>query len=88
MITDIIRGHWNELLKKEDILSEQRLSICKECPLYKMSSLGWICNKDLYLNPDTDETSYDPAEGFYRGCNCRLEAKTRLPDAHCPAHKW
>lgn len=88
MITDIIKGHWNELLQKEQQLSEKRLLICKVCPLYSTSVAGFICNKELTLNPTTNEISLDNKPGFYRGCNCRLEAKTRLPDAHCPAHKW
>lgn len=87
-IKQIIQGHVNEALGKNDTLAEQRMSICKACPLYKMSSFGPICNPALYLNPTTNVASERKEEGMYKGCGCRLNAKTRLEDAHCPANKW
>lgn len=85
---DIIKGHLNEWLGKEDELSESRLAICRACPLYVNSTLGWRCNPNLYLNPDTMEVKEQPESGFIPGCNCRLEAKTRVPEAHCPTGQW
>lgn len=84
----VIQGHWNELLNRENDLSESRLIICRECPLFKNSVVGIICNKELTLNPITGEVDTENKPGFYRGCNCRLEAKTRNVGAHCPANKW
>jgi len=88
IIGSIIKGHFNELLGREQSLSESRLLICKNCPLYKASPVGRICDPTLYVNTHTNEVSDKPQEGYYKGCNCRLEAKTRDPEAHCPAKKW
>ncbi len=87
-IKQIVQGHINEFMGKEDELSEMRMKICKACPLFKTTHVGPICNSALYLNPQTNETKEIPHEGFYRGCSCRLNAKTRLVGAECPAHKW
>jgi len=86
---DIIEGHLKELFNKEEDLSKQRLTICKSCPLYKIDHLlGAICNSKLYLNPDTNQTSTYPRQGYTNGCNCRLSAKSRLITAKCPLNKW
>jgi len=85
---DIIKGHINEVLNKEGDLATARLSICKDCPLMKMKVYGAVCDSTTYLNPTTNETSYQKKDGFLKGCGCRLEAKTRLPDAKCPVGKW
>lgn len=84
----IVAGHFNELFNREDVLSQQRMNICKACPLYKVGPLGPICNPELYLNPITNETNHVGGEGMKKGCACRLNAKTRLEDAHCPNNKW
>lgn len=89
MINDIIDGHLKELFNKEEDLSKERLLVCKTCPLYKSDSiLGAICNSKLYLNPDTNDISNYPRKGYYNGCNCRLEAKSRLLNGKCPLGKW
>ena len=86
---DIIEGHLNELFNKEEDLSKQRIEVCKSCPLYKIDSiLGEICNSKLYLNPETNQTSTYPRQGYYNGCGCRLSSKTRLTYAKCPLQKW
>ena len=88
-IDQIIKGHINELLKKEKELYEYRINICKYCPLYKRDNiLGYVCNPDLYLNPKTGETSEDNLPNFYNGCGCRLEASTRVKEKRCPVGKW
>lgn len=84
----IIGGHINELLGKEEQLHQERMLICKQCTLYKVGTFGPICNNGLYLNPTTNVTNYVGGPGFFRGCSCRLDAKTRIEDAHCPASKW
>lgn len=88
MITEIIQGHWNELFKREEELSKTRLAICARCPLYKATVVGRVCDPSLYLDPKTNETRTTPAQGYFKGCNCRLEAKSRVPEKHCPANKW
>lgn len=87
-ITEIIKGHLNEALGSNKDLAETRLKICRDCLLYDHRSYGDICNDNLYLNPETDEVSSFPRNGYFRGCGCRLKAKTTLPTAHCPANKW
>ena len=47
-----------------------------------------ICNSSLYINPLTNEVSTYKQDGYFRGCGCRLEAKTKLERSHCPAKKW
>lgn len=34
-ITDILQGHLNELAGANEEMSETRLRICRECPLFK-----------------------------------------------------
>lgn len=88
MIKGILKGHLNELLKKESELYDRRMAICRVCPLFKQTHIGPICNPDLYLNAATEEVSNTAKEGFKKGCRCRLEAKTRVVDAKCPNDKW
>ena len=46
-------------------------------------------NKYYYVNPETgDVYTYKRGDNYYKGCGCRLQAKTRLVNAHCPAKKW
>jgi hypothetical protein len=86
---DIIEGHLKELFNKEEELSEKRLKICKVCPLYKNDSLlGEICNSKLYFNPEINKISNYPRQGYYNGCGCRIQAKSRLINAKCPLNKW
>lgn len=83
----IIKGHVNEMLGLNKSISEVRLEICHKCPLFK-NTVGGICNPSLWVNPETDETSTVKKDGYFKGCGCRLKAKTTLNTAHCPAHKW
>ena len=86
-IGNIVKGHVNELLNLNGDISEQRMQICRKCPLF-VDVLRGQCNPRLYLNPETGEVSNKFRQGFYKECGCRLQAKTRLPGASCPATKW
>lgn len=86
-ILDILEGTSKEILGKDEGLSEKRMKICKECPLYKKTPLGPICNPHLYINAD-GVVSDRPKLGFRKGCACRLNSKTRLAYAHCIVDKW
>ena len=88
-LLDIISGHTNEALGKNEELSETRLAICKECPLFKETAMGMICNPRLYINEE-NKTDYSvrPKIGYRKGCGCRLQAKTRLPHSRCIVGKW
>lgn len=84
---DIVHGHVNELLGLNKDISQERLKICKTCPLYK-PSFGGICNNNLWLNVKTMDISNKAKPGYIKGCGCRLLAKTKLPYAKCPANRW
>lgn len=86
-ILDIINGHINEALSNNEDLFEKRLNICKECPLYKDTALGPICNPKLYIDKNNN-TSTSKRDGYVKGCGCRLNAKTRLTYSKCVINKW
>ena len=83
-VKDIINGHVNEALGKNEDTKKERMAICKECPLYKETPMGPICNPRLYINEsDKKSVSDRPRIGYKRGCGCALTRKTRLPYAKC-----
>ena len=84
---DIVNEHINEVLGLNKDISQERLKICKTCPLYK-NSFGGICNPNLWLNPKTMDISNKRRDGYYKGCGCMLTKKTKLPYAKCPAGRW
>ena len=84
----IIDGHVKEALGKNQDIFEQRMDICRECPLYKQTAVGPVCNSRLYLDTITGEISETKKPGYKSGCGCRLQAKTRLTYTHCPVGKW
>lgn len=86
-IFDIANGHLKELFNLNEELSKSRLKICYSCPLYS-DKLGGICNSKLWLNPNTGDVSTKAKEGYIRGCSCRVNSKTRLPEAKCVTGKW
>ena len=86
-IGNIVKGHINEVLGLNVDLKAKRLEICHKCPIFK-DILGGMCNSQLWLNPFTGDISTEQKDGYYRGCGCRLQAKTTLVTAKCPAHKW
>lgn len=85
--SQIIEGHARELFGLNSDLSEGRLRICLKCPLY-LDQFGGICNNGLFYNPKTGDVSEKKKDGYYKGCGCRLRAKTTLKNEHCPAGKW
>ena len=87
MIGQIVKGHVNEVLGLNQDISKIRMNICKQCPLFK-DTLGGVCNAKLWLNPTTGDIAMSRQPGYYKGCGCRLLAKTTISTAHCPAKKW
>ena len=88
-IGNIVKGTLNNLVGNEEELFTERIKICRQCKLLKTDTFfGEMCNNKLYLNPVTDELSYVPQFGYYRGCGCILESKTRVPSERCPLNKW
>lgn len=86
-IGNIVSGHINELLGLNKNLSEERMKVCRICPIFS-EKLGGICNSKLWINPETDDVSLREKPGYVQGCACRLQAKTTLVNEHCPANKW
>lgn len=86
-IGKIIQGHTAELLGLNKDLLQERLKICKKCSLF-LNTLGGICNPKLYLDPKTEDVSTTYKNGYKKGCGCRINAKARLVNEHCPNDKW
>lgn len=86
-IGKIINGHINEALNLNADISKQRMQICYMCPLF-VNMLGGICNRQLWLNPNTGDVSTEQKDGYKRGCGCRVRSKTRLVNEQCPLGKW
>ena len=88
-LIDIISGHVNEAINKNEDLTKKSLAIWKECPLYKETPMGPICNPRLYINED-NKTDYSdrPKIGYRKGCGCVLSRKVKLPHAKCIVGRW
>ena len=87
-ISQIAEGFVNNILKKEEDLFNTRITICRSCKLHKIDKVfGEVCNKSLWLNPETNEISNSPKIKYVHGCGCVLKSKTRVPNAHCPLDK-
>ena len=87
-IGNIVKGNINRLLGLNKNLYEERIKICKRCPLYKLKFGEEICNHKLYLNPKTNDVSTEQKDGYIKGCGCLLKSKTPILEAHCPVDKW
>lgn len=87
-IGQIVKGHVNEFFGLNKNISEERVKICKKCPLYAIKMGTSVCNSSLWVNPKTGEISKEAKEGFKNGCGCRIYAKTTLLNASCPLNKW
>lgn len=86
-IGQIVNGHINEILGLNKDLQQERLNICYMCPLYS-PKLGGICNRKLYLNPNTGDVSIRPKNGYVNGCGCKINFKVNKPNNSCPIGKW
>lgn len=88
-IGDIVEGHYNEFLNKENELYEKRIAICKNCPLYTVKEgLGPVCDGKKCWNETEKAIESYPSSNNICGCNCRLNAKTRLASSKCVLNRW
>lgn len=88
-LTQIIDGHIKELLNKEQELFDERIAICRECKLLTKDKIfGEICDRNKWINPITQHLSLEHLDGYINGCGCRMAAKARIAEAHCPLKKW
>lgn len=87
-ISQIAEGFFNNVFDKRKMLYDERIKICRACPLLKVDNIfGEVCNKSLYINKE-GKTSKTPKDGYVRGCGCVLASKTRVDEAHCVINKW
>lgn len=70
-------------------LIEERMNICKKCPIYKEHSIhGGICDSSKYISKDGQRWSYFKKDGFVKGCGCKLNNKTKYSTNHCIIDLW
>ena len=65
---------------------KEREEICRSCPIF--AKARGICNPNLWLNPNTNETSDRAKAGYIRGCGCSVFIKMKNLSNHCVAGKW
>jgi hypothetical protein len=88
-ISQIIEGTVKNILNIDSDYAKVRLDVCKRCKLLKEDAVfGKMCNKNIYLNPLTDEISSYPKIGFLNGCGCVIKSKIKVLNAKCPLNKW
>lgn len=70
-------------------LYNERLEICRACPLGLETARGLICNPRLYINKE-DKTSISkfPKIGYVRGCSCSITHKAHHEYSKCIINKW
>lgn len=87
-VSQIAEGFFNNIMGRQDQLYNERIKICRACPLLKIDSIfGEVCNGSLYINKD-NKTSKIPKDGYVKGCGCVMASKTRVDQAHCVINKW
>lgn len=85
-IKQIAEGWTNDLLGREQELSDKRMKICKECPIYDENADR--CDSKKCLNKETGEITQYPGKATVCGCGCYMKKKTRVPSSHCVLNKW
>ena len=85
-VKEIAQGYTNWALGKEEELSQERMKICKECPLYNVSKDK--CDGSRGINTKTGEIVKYPGKDVVMGCGCYLNKKTRVMSAKCVLNKW
>ena len=63
-----------------------RYKICQHCGIF--DSTRKVCNGMLYINPDNNDVSTKPQQGYIKGCDCYIPRKVLNDNAKCPAGKW
>ena len=67
---------------------EERLAICKKCPIIRMTEDGMKCDDRKWISEDGTKGSFFQHPGWKKGCGCILIHKTRNPKNHCVCGKW
>lgn len=71
----------------EDFIKE-RIEICRNCPIMRMTEDGMKCDERKYISPDGTKASFFKKDGWVRGCGCICRIKARTFSNHCVAKKW
>ena len=73
----------------DEELYNERLEICRACPLGLETARGLICNPKLYINKeDKISVSKFPKIGYVRGCSCCITNKAYHEHSKCIVGKW
>lgn len=86
-VGDIIEGHYKEITNQENELYQERIKICKKCPLYS-DKFGGLCDPKKCWNTVKNTSEDFPGKNIKCGCGCRLSAKLRLKNTECVLNKW
>lgn len=87
-VGQIVEGHYKEITKKENDLYDERIVICKECPLYSDTVLGPVCDSKKCWNKKENILETFPNGNNTCGCGCRLKAALRVKNKKCVLNKW
>lgn len=68
--------------------AEERLEICRNCPIMRMTEYGMKCDDRKWISPDGKEGSFFKRDGWKKGCGCMLQYKVKNQTNHCVAGLW
>lgn len=67
---------------------EERLSICKQCAIMRLTEFGMKCDDRKWLDVENNVSSSFNHDGWIRGCGCYCSRKATKLTNHCVADKW
>ena len=82
----IVEGWTNYALGKEQELSEARMKICRECPLYNKDTDR--CDARKCWDTINNKLVSTPGKGIICGCGCVMRAATKSINIKCVLSKW
>lgn len=64
-----MEGTVKNIFNKEDELYQQRIEICRKCPLIDVDMIfGEVCNSKKWYNPETGKVTTYKVPGSIHGC--------------------
>ena len=85
-VKEIAEGWTNYALGREKELSESRMKICRECPLYNAEKD--TCDSKKCWDKESEKLVDYPGKNIVCGCGCYMKKKTSSPSSHCILKKW
>lgn len=82
----IAEGWSNYALGREKELSESRMKICIQCPLYNKEKD--TCDSKKCWDKENEKLVDYPGRNIVCGCGCYMQKKTSSPSSHCVLGKW